>query len=369
MTDNEIPAGTTRAVDTVVIDLAIRLALIGLLLYWSLLLIGPFVTIVIWGVILAVALYPTFVWLRRLLGQRGGLAAIVITAVFLLIIIGPVSLLGAAMVQNIQSFAGNLEAGNVTVPPPNPSVQDWPLVGNSLYEFWSLASENLQTALARIGPELKGMGTTLLGVAAGLGLGLLKFIASVIVAGCLLVPGLRLSSGLTTFAERVAAGRGQPFVLLASATIRNVARGVIGVALLQSLLIGVGLLVAGVPFAGLITIGCLFLGIIQIGPGILVLGTIVWAWTDMGTVGAAVYTVYMIPMLLFDNFLKPIVMSRGLSTPMLVIFIGVIGGTLLHGIIGLFVGPIVLAVAYELAVFWVRGEGPGTIEQPVPEQT
>jgi predicted PurR-regulated permease PerM len=145
---------------------------------------------------------------------------------------------------------------------------------------------------------------------------------------------------------------------MGAATIRNVARGVIGISLLQSILLGMGMLVAGVPAAGLFAIGCLFLGIIQVGPAILVIITLVWAWMELSTLSAVIFTVYMIPMMLLDNFLKPVVMSRGLSTPMLVIFIGVVGGTLTHGIIGLFVGPIVLAVAYELTVFWVRGDQP-----------
>jgi predicted PurR-regulated permease PerM len=163
--------------------------------------------------------------------------------------------------------------------------------------------------------------------------------------------------------------RGKPFVDLAAATIRNVARGVIGIALLQALLLGMGFLVAGIPGAGLLTIICLFLGIIQIGPAIVVIASIVWAWMDMSTVSALIFTVYMIPAMLLDNFLKPIVMSRGLSTPMVVIFVGVIGGTLAHGIIGLFIGPIVLAVAYEVVVYWVRGDAKASPAPAVTQAT
>ena len=158
-------------------------------------------------------------------------------------------------------------------------------------------------------------------------------------------------------ARRLSAGRGDLFVDLAGATIRNVSRGVIGVALLQALLIGIGLLAAGVPGAGLITFLALILAVVQIGPTILVIGAIIWAWSSLDTLGAVLFTAYMIPATLIDNVLKPIVMSRGLTTPMPVILVGVIGGTLSHGIIGLFVGPIVLAVAYELLVLWVQRDG------------
>ena len=359
MNDNTSREPTKRGIDAVAIDIVIRLVVVGLLLYWSLLLIGPFVTVVVWGVVLAVALYPIFVWLRRVLWGHGVISATLMTVLFLIVILGPVSLLGAALIDNIQTYSADLAAGEITVPPPGDSVKDWPLVGDKLYQFWSLASVNLQAALARIGPELTSVGSALVSAVAGTSLGILQFIVSVIIAGCLLVPAVKLTAGLKSFARRISAERGEPFVDLAAATIRNVARGVIGISLLQSLLIGIGLLVAGVPGAGVITFICLFLAIIQIGPAIPVILTIIWAWSDMSTVWALVFTAYIIPAMLLDNFLKPIVMSRGLSTPMLVIFIGVIGGTMTHGIIGLFIGPIVLAVAYDVIVFWVRDQAAG----------
>lgn len=349
--------------DRTVIDVVIRLAFIGLLAFWSLKLIAPFITVVIWGVVLAVALYPVFAWLRDKLGGRGTIAAALITLVFLAIVIGPASVLGTLLIENLQDFSEKVADGKLEVPPPPEGVKGWPLVGENLYEFWALANTNMDAALARIGPQLKATGSAFLSAAAGTGLGILQFAASVIIAGFLFTPAEKLGRGMKAFATRIVATRGEEFVDLAGATIRNVARGVIGISILQTLLIGMGLMVAGVPFAGIITFACLILAIVQVGPGILVIGAIIWAWSDMGTVGALIFTVYMVPVMLLDNFLKPIVMSAGLSTPMLVIFIGVIGGTLAHGIIGLFLGPIVLAVAYELLVAWVR-DGRSADERP-----
>ena len=369
MTDDVPSKETKGGIDVVAIDIAIRLTLVGLLAYWSLLLIGPFLTIVIWGVILAVAMFPTFEWLRGVLWAKGALAAVVLTVVFLLIIVGPASLLAAALAENVTDIAASLEAGTITVPPPGEGVKDWPVVGDELYEFWSLASVDARDALAMIAPDIRHLATAMVGFVANVGLGVLKFIASVIIAGCLFVPGLRLAAGFGAFAERVSVKRGKPFVALGAATIRNVARGVIGISLIQSLLLGIGMLVAGVPAAGILTLICLFLGIIQVGPAIVSIGVLIWAWTELGTVSALIFTVYMIAATLMDNVLKPIVMSRGLSTPMLVIFIGVIGGTMAHGLIGLFVGPIVLAVAYELVVFWVRGDGGDSGEEPSADET
>ena len=212
----------------------------------------------------------------------------------------------------------------------------------------------MDVALGRIEPQLKTLGAALLSAAAGVGLGFLQFAVSIIIAGFLFSPAIALTNGTKAFARRIASDRGIEFVDLSVATIRNVARGVIGVSLFQSLLGGIGLVVADVPGAGIIAFGVLLLGIIQIAPGIPLLATVIWAWTGMDTLGALIFTVYMVPVSLLDNFLKPIVMAAGLATPMLVVFIGAIGGTLAHGLIGLFIGPIVLAVAYELVVAWVK---------------
>ena len=135
-------------------------------------------------------------------------------------------------------------------------------------------------------------------------------------------------------------------------------RGVIGLSMLQALQAGVGLMVAGVPGAASIAMATLVLGIVQIGPALVLIPAIIWAWMDMSTGGAALFTLYMVPVLFMDNVLKPMVMSRGLETPMLVIFIGVLGGTLTHGLVGLFLGPIVLAVAYDLLLTWAEDDGP-----------
>jgi predicted PurR-regulated permease PerM len=354
MSEDKPDTAKKSSLDAMVIDIAIRLAFVGLLAYWSLLLIGPFVLIVLWGVILAVTLYPIFSWLKAKLGGRGGLTATLITLVFLAILIGPASLLGTIFADDLQSYSSKIEANQVQVPPPNEEIKDWPLVGEDLYQFWNLASINLDVALGRIEPQLKTLGAALLSAAAGVGLGFLQFAVSIIIAGFLFSPAIALTNGTKAFARRIASDRGIEFVDLSVATIRNVARGVIGVSLFQSLLGGIGLVVADVPGAGIIAFGVLLLGIIQIAPGIPLLATVIWAWTGMDTLGALIFTVYMVPVSLLDNFLKPIVMAAGLATPMLVVFIGAIGGTLAHGLIGLFIGPIVLAVAYELVVAWVK---------------
>ena len=207
--------------------------------------------------------------------------------------------------------------------------------------------------MEKFGPSLLPVGTVILGKLASLGLDLLVLAVSVVVAGFLYVPGPRLTAGARAFAERIIARRGAAFVDLAGATIRNVSRGVIGVAAIQALLAGIVLTVAGIPAAGLLAFIILVLCIVQVGPALVVLPVLVWAWFTMPTVSALVLTVVLVPITLLDNVLKPMLMSRGLTTPTLIILIGVIGGTITHGLIGLFLGPVVLAVLYDLLVVWV----------------
>ena len=350
------PTGIDR--QSQIVDISIRLAFVALLAYWSLILIGPFIIVGLWGIVLAVALYPTFLWLRKRLAGSGILAAALLALTLLVVVFGPASLLATALIENLQGLAERLAEGTLRIPPPSESIRNWPIVGVNLYQTWALASTNLVEALQRLEPQLRPAAQFLLSAAASAGVGLLQFLASVIIASFLFVPAEHLAAGVRALVKRVVASQGDHFVALAGATIRNVARGVIGISLLQSLLIGIGLLVAGLPGAGLVTLAALILCIVQIGPGVVVLATIVWAWLTLDVVYAVLFTAYMVPAALLDNFLKPIVLSQGLPVPMLVIFVGVIGGTLAHGLIGLFVGPVVLAVAYDLLVHWMAGEQP-----------
>jgi predicted PurR-regulated permease PerM len=233
-------------------------------------------------------------------------------------------------------------------------------------DAWELASSNLEDFLAEYGRPILNIGEWTLHAAAGLAGSVLILLAAVIISGFLYGPGPRLATEVRHFAVRVIGARGSAFVDLAGVTIRNVARGVIGVALIQSLLIGFALIVAKVPAAGLLTLAILLLGIVQIGSGPVVIPLLIWAWVTRDTMPALFLTLYMIPASLIDNLLKPILMGKGLTTPALVIFAGVIGGTISYGLIGLFLGPVVLAVFYELLRFWVAddpaADRPGGIE-------
>jgi len=343
------------------IQLAIRLALLALLIYWSFVVIRPFVPILAWSMVLAVALYPVFNWLSGLLGNRSKLAAIVLTVINLAIIIGPATWLGLGAVDGLRGFAAQLGAGTLAIPSPPAGVKDWPIIGTQLYALWDQASTNLRTLLQSVAPHLKPVAGTMLGLAGDAGVGTLKFLIAVALTGFLFPAGPRLVAAGRSFLSRVVAGRSEDFMALAGATIRSVAQGVIGIAVAQALVIGMILKLADVPRAGLLAFAVMMLGILQIGSAVIVIPVLIWLWAtrDFGT--ALLITVFLVPASLADNVLKPIVMGRGLNTPTLVIFLGVIGGTLAHGIVGLFIGPIILAVAWELMRAWIRDDQAGSL--------
>jgi predicted PurR-regulated permease PerM len=351
--DPSDPSGVQKLTATY-IELALRLGALALIIYWSILVIRPFVEIIAWSIILAVSLYPAFDRTAALLRGRRKLAAVLVTMACLMIVVGPATWIALGVVDGLRTLSEQLEAGNISVPEPAEFVRRWPLIGEPLYQFWDLAFTNLREALNTIVPHLRPYGTKLLGMAGSAGTGALEFLVSVIVAGLLLSPGPSLIAAIKEFSRKIDARRGETFVEMAGATIRTVSRGVIGISLLQALLAGFGLFMAGVPGASLITFAVLVLGIIQIGPAIVLIPVIIWSWMTMETSAALLFTAYMIPVNLLDNVLKPIVMGRGLTTPLPIILVGVIGGTIAHGIVGLFLGPIILAVCWELLVAWRR---------------
>jgi len=332
---------------------AIRLGALAILLYWASLLVRPFFSIAIWSVLIAVVLHPAFKWTTNRLGGRRRLAATLVTVAGLLVIMGPVAWLAVDLVDSVHLISEHVDFASLTLPPAPETVRKWPLVGDSIYEFWSLASTNFKAALAEITPQLKPLGTTLLSSAANTGIEALKFLAAIIVAGFLLPPAPSLVAAAKQFARKLSPARGAHFIDLTGATIRTVSRGVIGISALQALLAGLGLVVAGVPGATLITSAALILGIIQIGAAIILAPVVIWAWFAMPTTTALLFTAYMLPVMIVDNVLRPLLLGRGLRVPTLVILVGVIGGTLAYGIMGLFLGPIVLSVIWELAVAWI----------------
>ena len=350
------------------IDMAVKLALIAGVAWGSLMLLRPVAPLLLWAVILAVAVFPLYRLLRVRARLRPGVAATVLSILLLALLMTPVILLSISAIDSLDAYGGMLMRGEHIMPPAPESVRSWPLVGERAYELWNSTARDARVILKGHVTQIASLGRFVARVAAGVALEVLQFAAAIIVAGVLLAYSEGLARMLRDLAGRVADARGRHFVEIASATIRNVSQGVIGVALLQSALLGLGMLIADVPFSGAITFACLVLAIVQVGPNVVMIPVIIWYWIDMPAAHAALFTVYTVPLLLLDNVLRPILMARGLQTPMAVILAGVICGTLSGGLIGLFVGPVVLAVFYDLVMSWM-GPPPqvAAADPPVPE--
>jgi predicted PurR-regulated permease PerM len=203
----------------------------------------------------------------------------------------------------------------------------------------------------------------LMQVVASAGIAALTFFAAIVVAGFLYAPAPAIVVSMKSIARKLDTERGEEFIRLSAESIRAVSRGVIGISAAQAFFAGIGLFVAGIPGATLIMSAVLILGIIQIGPSTVLIPLVVWSWWQMETMQALLFTAYMIPVSLMDNILRPLVMGRGLRTPTLIVLIGVIGGTISYGITGLFLGPIILAVIWELLKAWTQDSASYEIDE------
>ncbi|MFC2085707.1 AI-2E family transporter [Bacteroidota bacterium] len=319
-------------------------------------LLKPFLIPVLWGAIIAVALYPLFLKVRGWLGGRNGLAATLISLVLISFIVGPSIPLSSSMIDAVGELTGAVESGDLKVPPPPAGVADWPVIGNQAYEIWSQASNNLEAFVQAFEPQIISAVTAFLGLVASGGAAVLFTIISLAIAGAFLATADVCVKGLTAFVTRLGGDSGREFVTTSALVVKSVATGVIGVAVIQAFLAAVGMAFVGVPFTALWALLILILAIAQI-PALLVLGPVIaWVFTSSDGVTATIFAVYVVVVAMSDGFLKPLLLGRGVSIPTLVILLGAIGGMMLMGIIGLFIGAVILALGWELLVSWVQGE-------------
>jgi predicted PurR-regulated permease PerM len=228
-----------------------------------------------------------------------------------------------------------------------------PIVGKPLTDLWRLASTNLSAALQSLAPQLKAGASGLLAVAAAAGLSALQFFVAILVAGFFLANFSRCAGVSRRLAVHFFGNKGEEFEALAGATIRSVTTGILGVALIQSLLAGLGFLVIRLPGAGLWTAVFLIAAVLQVG-GLVLIPIVIYVFATVGTAKAVIFLIWCILVALTDNVLKPLLLGRGVPVPIVVVFLGAIGGFLAVGIIGLFIGPIVLSVGYKLFLAWLN---------------
>jgi predicted PurR-regulated permease PerM len=334
------------------VEVSIHLGLIFLLAAACLSILKPFISLIAWGVIIAIAGYPGYCWLQKLLGGRGGFASILFTILLLSVLIVPIALLTRSLVEGFQGLAVRLQDETLTIPPPPPTIATWPIIGKPLSDLWNSASNNLPVALRSLAPELKAATTGLLAAAAGVGLGVLQFFASIVVAGFLLANSSQGAGVSRKLAIHLFGKKGAEYEALAGATVRSVTTGILGVALIQSLFAGLGFLVIRLPAAGLWALLFLIAAVLQVG-NLVLIPVVIYVFATTSTAKAVAFLIWCIVVALMDNVLKPLLLGRGVPVPIIVVFLGAIGGFLAIGIIGLFVGPIVLSVGYKLFLAWL----------------
>lgn len=338
------------------LETLIRVGLIALLAVMCARVFAPFASLMIWGVILAVALEPLNAKLAKRLGGRRGLAATVLTLVGLLLLGVPTVMLGSSFATHVQEVAAAAHDGALHIPAPGPGVAEWPIVGKKIHAMWHAASTNLPAFVGENQEQLKDLSRRGLAAAASTAVAVLLFLGAMIIAAIMMAYAESGSRAMRRiFCRLTDPVRGPKIQKLATATVRSVAAGVIGVAFIQAILLGMGFLFAGIPAAGVLALLVMFLGILQVPALIVTLPAIIWLWMsgDGSTTSNIAFTIYLGVAGMADNVLKPLLLGRGVDAPMPVILIGALGGMVTGGIIGLFIGGVLLAVGYELFMEWV----------------
>ena len=336
-----------------IIDITIKLGAVAIIILWCFAIVRPFILITIWAGILAVALYPMHAKLSSILKGNKKLASTIIALVGISLIAVPSINLSSSAIDSAQHVYTGIEEGTLKIPAANESIKEWPVVGEKLYILWQDASKDIQKVASQYPEQIKSFSSSLLSAVAGIGGGIFQFIVSLIIAVVFISKSDALHQGVSKMARRLMNENGDRTINTTIATIRSVATGVLGVAVIQSLLSGVGLMIADIPAAGLWAIAVLVLAIAQLPP-ILVLGPIAaYYFSVADTTPAVAFLIFSILVSASDAFLKPLFLGRGMNIPMLVILLGAIGGMLLSGIIGLFTGAVILALGYELMIDWL----------------
>lgn len=334
------------------VEVSINIGLLILLAAVCFQIVRPFLLLVVWGIIIAIAIYPAYRKITTLSGGRGNLTAVLVTLLLLSVLIVPCILLTGTLVEGVQSVTTQIKDGTLAIPAPPPSIKSWPVIGEPITGVWSLASSNLTAVVQRFAPQIRAAIPGLLSVSAAIGLSLVQLVLSISLAGVLLARAQVGAKVARSLADRVFGSRGAEFEELAGSTIRSVTSGIIGVALIQSLFASIGFLAVGLPGAGLWALAFLVAAVLQVGV-LMLIPAVIYAFVITSTTKAVLFLIWCVIVGLLDNVLKPILLGRGASVPIVVVFLGAIGGFMSMGIIGLFVGAIVLSVGYKLLLAWL----------------
>ena len=356
---NQLGSESEQRIASRLLDVLIRAGLILALAMLCYRVFSPFLTLMAWAVVLAVTLYPLHQALAAKMREKQGLAATVLVLLGIVLIVVPTAVLMSSLGDSVRQLIRDVQANALAIPAPRDGVAEWPVIGEKVHALWSRAHADLPALVQSMQPKIGDLGRAALRFVAGIGGGLLAFLAALIVAGILMAFGQAGARGSRAIFDRVVGpAHGAEYVQLSTATIRAVAQGVIGVAFIQAILVGLALLLTGVPFAGVLAAICLVLGIAQVPALIVTLPAIVYVWAsgDYSNASAIAYSVLLIVVGMMDNVLKPLMLGRGVEAPMPVVLLGALGGMATAGILGMFLGATLLALGYQILMRWVASD-------------
>ena len=337
-------------------DVFIRTGLVLVMIILCYEIFAPFRPLMVWALILAITLYPAHQKLANKMGGKQGHAATVMALAGILLIVTPTTVLVNSIGDSVYDLINGVRDNTLQIPLPSQSVAEWPVVGKKVYGVWSKAHDDLPAVVQSMQPKIGDLSKKAMGMVASIGGGIAMFLFSFIIAGIMMAFGESGAKSIRAIFDRVVGtARGGEFTALSTATIRAVAQGIIGVALIQAIIVGVILIIAGIPFPGGLSLIVLVLGIAQIPALIVTLPVIGYIWSsgDYTTVAAISYTALLFIGGMADNVLKPLMLGRGVDAPMPVILLGALGGMATSGILGMFVGAAMLALGYQIFMQWV----------------
>jgi predicted PurR-regulated permease PerM len=315
----------------------------------------PFLPAIAWAATLVVATWPLMLWVQHHAGNRRGVAVLIMTLALLLVLIVPLWLAVGTIVANLDNIADLARTVlSLRIPPPPLWLAEVPLIGARAVQAWEqLTSEGVRELAPRLTPYAGDLTQWFASAVGGLGGTFVQFLLTVGISAVMYAKGEQAAATAIRFGRRMAGDRGEMTVRLAGLAIRGVALGVVVTAVAQSVLGGIGLAVVGVPFAPLLTALMFVLCLAQIGPGLVLIPAVVWMYYSGDTLWATVLLAFTVVAITMDNVLRPVLIRRGADLPLLLILFGVIGGLVAFGLLGIFLGPTVLAIAYTLLNAWV----------------
>jgi predicted PurR-regulated permease PerM len=351
-TDLNEPAELTRTLFQVIA--------LGTLIAASFWIIWPFLAAILWAVTGCIATWPLMLRLQARLGGKRSLAVTLMSAILLVTLLAPFYFAVVMIADNVEEISKwSKSIAHLTLPAAPAWVREVPLVGANLSTRWTqLAAAGPEEIAARMSPIAHTLGLWFLSQVGNLGLLLVQFVLTVIIIAMLYANAETAAGSARVFARRLAGERGEQAAILAAQAVRGVALGIVVTAVVQTILVGTGLALVGVPFAALLTAATFVLAIAQIGPVPLLIGVVVWVYLKCGAIWGTSFLLWAIFCGLIDNFLRPLLIKRSTDIPLPLIVAGVIGGLIGFGVIGLFIGPVVLAVSHALLTAWMYDSDP-----------